>query len=54
MRLRDTDTGAGLVEFALLMALIALVAFVAVQFAGSEASGLWSDIGSNLSDAGSS
>ena len=37
--------GAGLVEMALLMVLIVLVALVAVQFAGESNSELWSEIG---------
>jgi Flp pilus assembly pilin Flp len=41
-----SDLGAGLVEFALLVTLIALVAIVAVQFAGQEASTMWSQVGS--------
>lgn len=48
-----SDEGAGLVEFALLITLIVLVAFVAVQFAGREASTMWSEIDSAISNASS-
>jgi Flp pilus assembly pilin Flp len=44
---RDDERGASLVEYALLVALIALVCLVAVQFLGSAT-------GSELEDAGSS
>lgn len=42
--LRVDDTGASLVEYALLIALIALVAVVAVRFFGTELSTNYSDI----------
>lgn len=42
--LRADDTGASLVEYALLIALIALVAVVAVRFFGTELSTSYSDI----------
>lgn len=42
--LRADDTGASLVEYALLIALIALVAVVAMRFFGSELSTSYSDI----------
>ncbi len=44
---RDDERGASLVEYALLVALIALVCFVAVEFLGSAT-------GSELTDAGTS
>jgi pilus assembly protein Flp/PilA len=44
---RDDERGASLVEYALLVALIALVCFVAVEFLGSAT-------GSELNDAGAS
>lgn len=47
----DRENGASLVEFALLISLIVLVAFVAVQFAGSETSQMWSDIQSAVGSA---
>jgi Flp pilus assembly pilin Flp len=50
--LRD-ERGASMVEYALLVTLIAIVALVAVQFAGGELSQTYSEIGSNLADAGS-
>lgn len=42
--LHADDTGASLVEYALLIALIALVAVIAVRFFGSELSTSYSDI----------
>ncbi len=42
------DTGASLVEYALLLALIALVAVVAVRFFGTELSTAYSDIAQSL------
>ena len=39
------ERGAGLIEMALLMALIVIAALVAVQFVGDSNSELWSDIG---------
>jgi pilus assembly protein Flp/PilA len=46
---RDAQKGASLVEYALLVALIAVVCIVAVQFLGSSASSTFSNVGSNLS-----
>jgi pilus assembly protein Flp/PilA len=48
-RYRGDDRGASLVEYALLVALIAVVCIVAVQFVGSAASTKFSAVGSNLS-----
>ena len=45
--LRD-DRGASMVEYALLVVLIAIVALVAIQFAGTQVSATFSKIGSNL------
>ena len=45
---RDED-GASLVEYALLVALIAVVCIAAVTFVGSSASAKFSSVGSNLS-----
>lgn len=42
------DRGASLVEYALLVALIALVCFVAVGFLGSSASSKFEDTGSSF------
>ncbi len=43
------DKGASMVEYALLVVLIAIVALVAVQLAGTEVSETFSEIGSGLS-----
>jgi Flp pilus assembly pilin Flp len=42
-----------MVEYSLLVLLIAIVALVAVAFAGTELSDTYSEISSNLVDAGS-
>ena len=42
------DNGASMVEYALLVVLIAIVALVAVQLAGNEVSETFSEIGSGL------
>jgi pilus assembly protein Flp/PilA len=42
------DKGASMVEYALLVVLIAIVALVAVQLAGTEVSRTFSEIGSGL------
>jgi Flp pilus assembly pilin Flp len=47
-RSRDDDRGASLVEYALLVALIAIVCFVAVQFLGDETSSGLRDVGNSL------
>ena len=46
--LRTSETGASLVEYALLVALIALVAVVAVRFFGTELSTAYDDIANSL------
>ena len=46
--MRD-DRGASMVEYALLVVLIAIVALVAVRLAGTEVSNTFSEIGSGLS-----
>lgn len=43
------DRGASMVEYALLVVLIAIVALIAVQFAGKKVSSTFSVIGSGLS-----
>ena len=48
LRRLDSERGAGLAEYALLVLLIAIVAIVAVTTAGSELSGQYSDIASVL------
>ncbi|MFQ5968264.1 MAG: Flp family type IVb pilin [Acidimicrobiia bacterium] len=40
--------GASLAEYMLLVVLIAIVALIALQFAGAQNSEMWSDIGSSL------
>ena len=42
------ERAAGLVEWGLLVILIAVVALVAVQFAGDQNSDLWSEIASSV------
>jgi pilus assembly protein Flp/PilA len=42
------EKGASMVEYALLVVLIAIVALVAVQLAGTEVSSTFSEIGSGL------
>jgi len=44
----QNEQGAGLVEWGLLVVLIAIVALVAVQFAGDQNSVLWSEIASSV------
>jgi len=44
----DGERGASLVEYALLVALIAVVCIVAITFLGSGASSKFSTVGSNL------
>lgn len=50
-RFAAEDRGASLVEYALLVVLIAIVAILAIQFAGTQVSDTFSEIGSNLSNA---
>jgi Flp pilus assembly pilin Flp len=47
------EKGASMVEYSLLVLLIAIVALVAVTVAGGELSETYSEISSNLVDAGS-
>ena len=42
------EKGASMVEYALLVVLIAIIALVAVRLAGTEVSNTFNDIGSNL------
>jgi pilus assembly protein Flp/PilA len=51
-RLRLNERGASMVEYALLVTLIALVALLAVTLAGTELSGTYSEIASDLEYAG--
>jgi pilus assembly protein Flp/PilA len=48
-RFGRTERGASLVEYALLVALIAVVCIVAITFVGTAASTKFSSVGSNLS-----
>lgn len=48
-RFGRTERGASLVEYALLVALIAVVCILAVQFVGSKASTKFSSVGSAIS-----
>jgi pilus assembly protein Flp/PilA len=48
-RLARDEEGASLVEYALLVALIAVVCIAAVSFVGGSASTKFSNVGSNLS-----
>jgi Flp pilus assembly pilin Flp len=47
---RTDDRGASLVEYALLLALIAIVCFVAVEFLGGEASSMYEGTGNSLAN----
>ena len=47
-RLARTERGASLVEYALLVALIAVVCIVAITFIGNRASDNFSEVGSRL------
>ena len=49
-RIRTEETGASMVEYALLVVLIAIIAIVAISFAGSEISGTFSTIGDTLAN----
>jgi Flp pilus assembly pilin Flp len=49
-RLDDQDRGASLVEYALLVALIAIVCIVAVQFLGNETSSSFDDAGDSFAN----
>lgn len=52
-RLLASERGASMVEYALLIVLIAIVAFIAVQLAGSSLSETYSQIATDVSTAGS-
>ena len=49
---RASETGASMVEYALLAALIAIVVIAGVSFFGNSLDGAYDDIGSSLVDAG--
>ncbi len=44
----DSDEGASLVEYALLVVLIAIVAIIAISFAGEQVTSTFDEIGSEL------
>ncbi len=48
-----TETGAAMVEYAFLVALIAIALIVAVTFLGTELRQEYSDIGTSVANAGS-
>ncbi len=50
-RFADSDRGASLVEYALLVALIAVVCVIAVQVLGQKASSSFSSTGSGIAGA---
>ncbi len=47
---RTDDRGASLVEYALLLALIAIVCFTALQFLGGETSSIYEDTGNSFAN----
>jgi len=49
-RFSDDDRGASLVEYALLVALIAVVCIVAITFLGNSASSQFNNVGSSLNN----
>jgi Flp pilus assembly pilin Flp len=52
-RFRRGDDGASLVEYAFLLALIAIVCILAISFLGSQTSTRYSNFGSHMDVAGS-
>lgn len=50
-RFADSERGASLVEYALLVALIAVIAIVAIRFLGTSASSTFDDVGSSIGGA---
>ena len=48
----STDRGASLVEYALLVALIAVVCILAITFLGASASSKFESVGTAISEAG--
>lgn len=49
----DEDRGASMVEYALLVVLIAIIAIVAIRFVGNSVSSTFNDVGTTLSQTGS-
>jgi pilus assembly protein Flp/PilA len=52
-RFIGNEKGAALVEYALLLALIAVVCILALDFLGDEAAQKFSDVGNSINTAGS-
>jgi len=52
-KFQNSDIGASMVEYALLVVLVAIVALIAVEVAGTELSGTYSEINSGLEWANS-
>jgi Flp pilus assembly pilin Flp len=52
MRILTSERGASMVEYSLLVLLIAIVALVAVTYAGTQLSDTYSEISSNLVEVG--
>lgn len=52
VRFLNEDRGAALVEWGLLVTLIAIVALIAVSLAGAELSQTFSEIGTEIANAG--
>jgi pilus assembly protein Flp/PilA len=50
-RMRESDRGASLVEYGLVVILVAIVALIAVQLAGNEVSNMYSEIASSVEGA---
>jgi pilus assembly protein Flp/PilA len=50
-RFSNNERGAALVEYALLLALIAVVCIVALEFLGGEAAEKFSDVGNSIAGA---
>jgi len=50
---QDGERGASLIEYMLLVVLIAVVALIAITFAGGEVSEMWSEVDSGLEGADS-
>ncbi len=50
-RFGKSEKGAALVEYALLLALIAVVCIIALQFLGSNAADKFSTVGNSIADA---
>ena len=49
-RVIHSERGASMVEYSLLVALIAMIAFVALQLVGTEVSGAYSDVADGFSN----